>query len=77
VIKRYLVFDIGCIECLQKSQPVGTYDTIEEAKKARDEYYNGGTDWGRTGWFGQHSVKIYDLENIKINDDQWEDSACD
>lgn len=73
MIKRYLVFDVGCIECLQKSQPVGTYDTIEEARIARNEYYDSGTDWGRTGWSGHHSVKIYDLENIEINDNQWEE----
>lgn len=69
--KRYLVFDIGCIECCQRSQPVGTYDTLEEAEKSIDEYLDGGTRWGRTGWFGQHEVKIYDLDNIKINNDQW------
>ena len=71
--KRWLVFDIGCIECCQKSQPVGTYDTREEAERAREDYFNDPDGrWGRKGWFGQHDVEIFDLDNIKINDDQWE-----
>lgn len=70
--KRWLVFDVGCIECGEISQPVGTYDTKEEAEQARKEYLNDPDgDWGRESWSGQHSVEIFDLDNVKIGDDPW------
>lgn len=68
--KRWLVFDIGCIECGEESQPVGTYETREEAEKALNEYYNDPDGhWGRKGWHGQHDVEIFDLDNIELHDE--------
>lgn len=32
-MKRYLVFNIGCLECNVTSNVVGVYDTKEEAEK--------------------------------------------
>ena len=62
--KRWLLFDVGCIECGEESQPIGTYETKEEAEKAREEFL-GGSVWGHPGWGGQHFVEIYDLDNIE------------
>lgn len=63
----YLVFDVGCLECGEPSQVVGIYQTADEAQTERDEYLDGGTRWGRTGWCGQHSVEIYPVE-IPLDD---------
>ena len=32
--KKYMVVQIGCIECGVSSYPVGVYDTLEDAEKA-------------------------------------------
>ena len=66
-MKKYLVFDVGCLECGQDSQPVGIFDTKEEAEQSKKSYINNepnefGTSWGRAEWFGQHDVSIYEVE---------------
>lgn len=61
-MKKYLVFDVGCIECGEDSCVVGVYKTKEEAENAIDGYFDEGTSWGRTGWHGQHDVGIYPIE---------------
>ena len=33
--KKYMVVQIGCIECGVSSYPIGLYDTLEEARKVR------------------------------------------
>ena len=33
--KKYMVVQIGCIECGVSSYPIGIYDTLEEARKVR------------------------------------------
>lgn len=62
-VKKYLAFDIGCIECGEESGVVGIYPTELEAKAAITEYLDGGTSWGRTGWIGQHSVEVFEVES--------------
>lgn len=62
----YLVFDIGCIECGEESQPVGIFPTQQEAEAAKEAYIthepNGfGRDWGRPEWGGKHSVEIFEI----------------
>ncbi len=32
---KYMVVQIGCIECGVSSYPLGVYDTLEEARKVR------------------------------------------
>lgn len=65
-MNTFMVFDIGCIECGEESQPVGFYGTREAAEAAVEEYLDGGTSWGKTGWHGQHSVQIF-AANIKLH----------
>ena len=36
--KKYMVVQIGCIECGVSSYPIGIYDTLEEAIKVRDSH---------------------------------------
>ena len=57
-MKRYLVFDIGCIECGEESGVVGLYATLEEAIKARDDAAAG----QERHWTGQHSFEVFDLD---------------
>jgi hypothetical protein len=66
-VKKFLVFDIGCIECDEDSQPVGIFDTMADAKKTIDKYITNepnkfGSNWGRKEWNGQHSVEIFEVE---------------
>ena len=57
-MKRFLVFNVGCIECGVSSNVVGLYDTIEEADKVAVKL-NKKLSW-REG--GQNSFEVYDLE---------------
>lgn len=64
---KFVLIDIGCIECGESSTFLGVYDTLDEAKAARDEYITNepneyGRKWGRKEWMGQHSVDIFDGE---------------
>ena len=36
--KKYMVVQIGCIECGVSSYPVGLYDTLEEAQNAKEAH---------------------------------------
>jgi hypothetical protein len=63
-VARFMVFDIGCIECGEESRVVGFYPTEEEARAAAETYVNppeGGSSWGREGWIGLHHVEVFDL----------------
>jgi hypothetical protein len=55
--KRWLAFNIGCIECGVSSGVVGTYDTKEEADAVCAKLDNC-LDW-RKG--GQNSYEVFDL----------------
>lgn len=61
-MKRHMVFDIGCMECGEESAVVGFYASRDEADAARRDYLDGGTSWGRTGWVGQHSVEVFEVD---------------
>jgi hypothetical protein len=56
-IKRYLVFNIGCLECGVSSDVVGTYATEEEAKQVA-ALMSKKLDW-REG--GQNEFLVFDL----------------
>ena len=38
--KKYMVVQIGCIECKVSSYPVGVYDTLEEAEKVAKAWHS-------------------------------------
>ena len=56
-MKRFLVFNIGCIECGVSSDVVGVYDTKEEADKAAQACDD------MLGWRegGQNAFEVFDL----------------
>ena len=56
-INRWLVFNVGCIECGVSSNVVGTYQTSEEADRVA-EICNAKLSW-REG--GQNSFEVFDL----------------
>lgn len=64
---KYLVFDVGCIECGESSKVVGIYATKQNAQRAVKRYITYepnkfGTYWGRKEWTGQHEVEIYEVK---------------
>lgn len=64
-MKKYLLFDVGCIECGESSDVVGVF-TAREVAEAHAEKLN--KDHGFTG--GQHSYEIFELpKNNVMNKD--------
>lgn len=66
-MKKWLVFDVGCIECGENSQPVGVYASKAAARRAVKRYVTNepnkyGFSWGRPEWAGQHLVDVYEVE---------------
>lgn len=60
--KRYLAFDIGCIECGEGSSVIGIYKSrrsAESACKRREEILN-------KNWTGQHSCEVFEIENKTV-----------
>ena len=57
-MKRYLTFDIGCIECGESSCVVGVYATKAEADAAaeRAEAAQG------LNWTGEHHFMVFEIE---------------
>lgn len=64
-MKRYLVMDIGCIECGEESSIVGLFERREDADKAMVDYIDDDTLWGKEEWNGQHSIDIFDIKTGK------------
>lgn len=60
-VKRYLAFDIGCIECGEESNVIGTFDTRRQAIAAA----NKAAKAQRADWHGQHLFEVFDLEAIE------------
>ena len=77
--KKYLVFDIGCIECGEDSNAVGIFNTRKEAEASIKKYITNkpnenGRNWGRPEWHGEHSVEIFEIDvDNKDNENSNED----
>ena len=54
--KKYMVVQIGCIECGVSSYPIGIYDTLEEAIKVRESHPS---TWESEG--GDGYVEIWEV----------------
>ena len=75
--KKYMVVQIGCIECGVSSYPVGIYNTLKKAKKVRKAHPNTWVSEGGQGyteiWMvntGNNYVEILPIkEDTKINKD--------
>ena len=69
--KKYMVVQIGCIECGVSSYPIGIYDTLEEAKKVRESHPS---TWESEGGDGYVEIWGIDREEnsveiLPINED--------
>lgn len=56
--KRFLAFDIGCIECGESSRVIGVYFTEAEAQAA----CTAAEDEQSKDWSGQHSMEVFEVE---------------
>lgn len=64
-MSKYLVFQVGCIECGVSSYPVSTHDTLEDAQAAAESHPD---TWESEG--GQGYVTIIDVDNCgEVGDD--------
>ena len=54
--KKYMVVQIGCIECGVSSYPIGIYDTLEEAQKVKEAHPS---TWKSEG--GDGCVEIWEV----------------
>lgn len=65
---KYVVVDIGCIECCEASAVLGIFDNKNKAKEIMDKYYEIQSE----NWTGQHSFKIFEVkeENIELYDEK-------
>ena len=89
VNKKYMVVQIGCIECGVSSYPIGIYNTLKKAKKVRKAHPNTWDSEGGQGyteiWMvntGNNYVEILPIkEDTKIKEDstagftEWEMST--
>jgi len=51
----YILMDIGCIECGESSDLLGSFETLEKAHEVQEK-------WESIGWRGgQHSYEIFEL----------------
>jgi len=59
-VSKFLVFDIGCIECGESSDVVGIYEAREQAERVQKERAEGDAN-GSYFSGGQHSVEVFEL----------------
>lgn len=63
---KYVVLDIGCIECGEQSAILGIFDDKKKAEKVRDKY----SEIQENNWQGQHFFEIVEIkeENVELYD---------
>ena len=57
-MRRFLAFDIGCIECGEPSAVVGVFKTKAGAKNAADR----AREQQGEEWSGQHEFVVYEIQ---------------
>lgn len=65
---KYVVLDIGCIECGEQSAILGIFDDEKKAKEVMKKYDKIQSD----NWTGQHYFEIVEVkeENIELYDEK-------
>ena len=58
--KKYMVVQIGCIECGVSSYPIGIYSTLEEAREVRE---NHPSTWESEGGDGYVEIWFINEDN--------------
>ena len=56
-MSKYIVVDIGCIECGEPSCILGIFTDKEKAYKVRDKYKEIQSNY----WSGQHYFEVYEV----------------
>jgi len=56
-MKKYLAFDIGCLECGESSDVVGIFETRKEAEAAAEKAH----EEQKKNWTGQHSFEVFEI----------------
>lgn len=54
---KYVLVDIGCIECGEKSSVLGIFDDLDEAYKIGNQCKK----YQEENWRGQHSFEIFEV----------------
>ena len=65
--KKYMVVQIGCIECGVSSYQLGVYDTLEEANEAYEKHPS---TWESEGWDGYVAIWVINEDNT-IGSIEW------
>lgn len=65
---KYVVVDIGCIECREKSGVLGIFTNKKEAEKVAKKY----EEIQSNNWCGQHCFEIFEVkeENIELYNEE-------
>ena len=67
--KKYMVVQIGCVDCGVSSYPIGIYDTLEEAKKVSEAHPSTWSSEGGDGyveiWVVSTAENFVDILPIK------------
>lgn len=65
---KYIVLDIGCIECGEQSTILGIFDDEQKAKEIMKKYDKIQYD----NWTGQHDFEIVEVkeENVELYDEK-------
>ena len=62
----WILVDVGCIECGEKSTVIGFFESREKADVYWEtQYLESGTPWGRASWGGQHHSLIQEVSDIR------------
>ena len=65
---KYVVVDIGCIECGEQSRVPGIFTNKKEAEKVAKKY----EEIQSNNWCGQHCFEIFEVkeENIELYNEE-------
>lgn len=61
---KYVVVDIGCIECGEQSAVLGIFTNKRKAEETRKKY----SEIHSNNWHGQHHFEIFEVkkENVEL-----------
>lgn len=65
---KYIVLDIGCIECGEKSAILGIFNNKQKAEEVMEKYDKIQSD----NWVGQHYFEIVEVkeENVELYNEE-------
>ena len=56
----YVVVDIGCLECMERSNVLGIFTNKDRAIQVCDKYYK----LQKENWNGDHDFIIFEIDNL-------------